>query len=353
MVLAATGEDASPCAFASLMGAYVLRRVAQAVPLLVLMTMVVYALLRATPGGPMSMYEADPTVTAEDLARLRAQMGLDQPVPVQYGRWVASLVAGAALCAPMALVETPTQFLVVRVLLGLFAGGTVTLVMSLANTRIPSASKGAAFGVISSATLLGTAVSPLVTGALVLGAHGGLAIATATPAGATYVNDIDHDGVPNATDPDVDGDGIPNGTDPDVDGDGINNGADRNVDGDQYANGSPLETDIDGDGVSDATDRNVDGDQYANSSALETDIDGDATPDGGDLNVDGDGYANSSPLETDIDGDGVTDADDADVDGDGQDSSVDDDDDGDGVHDSDDADDDGDGANDDTEDDTP
>ena len=51
---------------------------------------------------------------------------------------VASLVAGAALCAPMALVETPTQFLVVRVLLGLFAGGTVTLVMSLANTRIPS-----------------------------------------------------------------------------------------------------------------------------------------------------------------------------------------------------------------------
>ena len=59
----------------------------------------------------------------------------------------------------MALVETPTQFLVVRVLLGLFAGGTVTLVMSLANTRIPSASKGAAFGVISSATLLGTALT--------------------------------------------------------------------------------------------------------------------------------------------------------------------------------------------------
>jgi peptide/nickel transport system permease protein len=76
------------------MGVYVVRRVAQAVPLLVLMTMVVYALLRATPGGPMSMYESDPTVTAEDLARLRTQMGLDQPVPVQYARWVASLVTG-------------------------------------------------------------------------------------------------------------------------------------------------------------------------------------------------------------------------------------------------------------------
>jgi len=79
---------------------------------------------------------------------------------------VASLVAGFFLCAPMALVETPMQFLVLRVLIGLFAGGTVTLIMSLANTRIPSASKGTAFGVISSATLLGTAISPLITGAL-------------------------------------------------------------------------------------------------------------------------------------------------------------------------------------------
>ncbi len=79
---------------------------------------------------------------------------------------VASLVAGVCLCAPMALVETPMQFLILRVLIGLFAGGTVTLVMSLANSLVPSASKGTAFGVISSATLLGTAVSPLITGAL-------------------------------------------------------------------------------------------------------------------------------------------------------------------------------------------
>ena len=79
---------------------------------------------------------------------------------------VASLVAGVCLCAPMALVETPMQFLILRVLIGLSAGGTVTLILSLANTRIPSESKGTAFGVISSATLLGTAISPLITGAL-------------------------------------------------------------------------------------------------------------------------------------------------------------------------------------------
>jgi DHA1 family multidrug resistance protein-like MFS transporter len=102
-----------------------------------------------------------------------AAMGLSAGTSgVVASRWrpdllvIGSLVAGAALCAPMALVETPTQFLVVRVVLGLFAGGTVTLVMSLANTRIPASSKGAAFGVISSANLLGTAVSPVVTGLL-------------------------------------------------------------------------------------------------------------------------------------------------------------------------------------------
>ena len=102
-----------------------------------------------------------------------AAMGLSAGASgIVASRWrpdwllIASLLAGVALCAPMAIVVTPTQFLVVRVVLGLFAGGTVTLVMSLANTRIPAGSKGAAFGVISSANLLGTAVSPLVTGVI-------------------------------------------------------------------------------------------------------------------------------------------------------------------------------------------
>ncbi|MSQ42641.1 MAG: ABC transporter permease [Chloroflexi bacterium] len=73
---------------------YLARRIAQAVPLLLLMTLFVFVLLRATPGGPLSMYEADPTVTGEDLARLRAQMGLDQPVPLQYLQWLGAMLSG-------------------------------------------------------------------------------------------------------------------------------------------------------------------------------------------------------------------------------------------------------------------
>jgi DHA1 family multidrug resistance protein-like MFS transporter len=79
---------------------------------------------------------------------------------------MATLAAGTVLCFPMALVSTPGQLLVLRTLLGLFAGGTLTLVYSLANQAVPTASKGAAFGVLSSISLLGSASSPLITGAL-------------------------------------------------------------------------------------------------------------------------------------------------------------------------------------------
>ncbi|HEU5318755.1 MAG TPA: MFS transporter, partial [Chloroflexota bacterium] len=79
---------------------------------------------------------------------------------------VFTLVAGTALCFPFILVRTPQQLLVTRFLLGLFAGGTLTLGYSLANLAVPEHRKGAAFGVLSSVTLLGSASSPLAMGAL-------------------------------------------------------------------------------------------------------------------------------------------------------------------------------------------
>ena len=76
------------------MGRYLARRLLQAVPLLIMITLVIYLLLRATPGGPLSLYEGDPSVTAEDIARLRTQLGLDEPPPVQYVRWLGEFVRG-------------------------------------------------------------------------------------------------------------------------------------------------------------------------------------------------------------------------------------------------------------------
>ena len=90
------------------------------------------------------------------------------------------------------------------------------------------------------------------TAAIALGLAGGGAVAanlltTATPAGATYIADLDHDGLANGVDPDVDGDGTPNGSDSDVDGDGVENESDSDDDGD----GSDDEDDLNPNGDDD------------------------------------------------------------------------------------------------------
>ena len=73
---------------------YLLRRVLHSVVLLVGVTIMSFVLLKSTPGGPMSIYRERADVTRADVARLRQQLGLDDPVPVQYVRWVGNLVRG-------------------------------------------------------------------------------------------------------------------------------------------------------------------------------------------------------------------------------------------------------------------
>lgn len=70
------------------------RRLAQGALLLAVVSLVTFALLHAVPGGPLAAYLENPNVRPEDIARLRVAMGLDAPVPVQYGRWVAGFVRG-------------------------------------------------------------------------------------------------------------------------------------------------------------------------------------------------------------------------------------------------------------------
>jgi len=76
------------------MARYALRRVLQAVPLLLGITLGIFLLIRLVPGGPLSAYEGNPDVTPQDMARLRQQLGLDAPLPVQYVRWLGRLGRG-------------------------------------------------------------------------------------------------------------------------------------------------------------------------------------------------------------------------------------------------------------------
>ena len=68
------------------------RRLAQAVPLLLIVSLLVFALIHAAPGGPLSLYLDNPNVRPEDIARLRRAMGLDRPLAVQYVSWLVAFV---------------------------------------------------------------------------------------------------------------------------------------------------------------------------------------------------------------------------------------------------------------------
>lgn len=70
------------------------RRLLQAVPLLLLISAIVFAMLHAVPGGPLAAYLDNPNVRPEDIARLRVAYGLDRPAVVQYVAWLAAFVRG-------------------------------------------------------------------------------------------------------------------------------------------------------------------------------------------------------------------------------------------------------------------
>jgi len=62
---------------------YLLRRLLQAVVVLGLVSGVGFAVLHLAPGGPAAIYALTPSMSAEDLARLTRELGLDRPVPEQ------------------------------------------------------------------------------------------------------------------------------------------------------------------------------------------------------------------------------------------------------------------------------
>jgi peptide/nickel transport system permease protein len=73
---------------------YLLRRLLESVPLLFLITVAVFIVLQLLPAGPLSVYENDPALTAQDLQRLEERFGLHEPIPVRYVRWLGAVLQG-------------------------------------------------------------------------------------------------------------------------------------------------------------------------------------------------------------------------------------------------------------------
>jgi peptide/nickel transport system permease protein len=73
---------------------YTIRRLLQAIPLMVIISVILFAILHYMPGGPLAPYMQNPHITAADIARLKHNFGLDRPVYVQYLSWLGKYVTG-------------------------------------------------------------------------------------------------------------------------------------------------------------------------------------------------------------------------------------------------------------------
>ncbi|GJD62383.1 ABC transporter permease [Methylobacterium frigidaeris] len=72
---------------------YVLRRLLAAIPVLAIVAVLVFLMLRLTPGDPAAVIAGD-NASSEQIAQVRSKLGLDQPLPAQFAIWIGNLATG-------------------------------------------------------------------------------------------------------------------------------------------------------------------------------------------------------------------------------------------------------------------
>src|SRR5438874_280072 len=72
---------------------FILGRLVSTVPVLLIVAVLVFLLLRLTPGDPAAIVAGD-AANAEQIERIRAGLGLDRPIIVQFGIWLGKVLSG-------------------------------------------------------------------------------------------------------------------------------------------------------------------------------------------------------------------------------------------------------------------
>lgn len=72
---------------------YIGRRLIQLIPVIILISILIFTIIKLTPGDPVGA-NLDPRATAEQKLAERARLGLDKPIPVQYWNWLKRSIVG-------------------------------------------------------------------------------------------------------------------------------------------------------------------------------------------------------------------------------------------------------------------
>ncbi len=73
---------------------YILKRILQTIPLLFIVSLISFFIIRLSPVDPLAELKLNPSVSKETLQRETERLGLDKPIIVQYGKWAKSFVKG-------------------------------------------------------------------------------------------------------------------------------------------------------------------------------------------------------------------------------------------------------------------
>jgi peptide/nickel transport system permease protein len=76
------------------MGRFIARRVIQAIPTFFGISLLSFTILRLAPGDPVLILFGGGNLRADEVAALRSAYGLDQPIPIQYVRWLGHVLTG-------------------------------------------------------------------------------------------------------------------------------------------------------------------------------------------------------------------------------------------------------------------
>ncbi|WP_330949555.1 ABC transporter permease [Virgibacillus sp. MG-45] len=71
---------------------FTIKRLGQSIVLILIVTMITFFLMNLAPGGPSSMMRMD--ATEEERAAISEQLGLDDPIPIRYGKWLIDAMQG-------------------------------------------------------------------------------------------------------------------------------------------------------------------------------------------------------------------------------------------------------------------
>ena len=73
---------------------YILKRILQAIPLLIIVSLISFFIIRLSPVDPLAELRLNPSVSQETLEKETKRLGLDKPIIVQYGKWAKSFLKG-------------------------------------------------------------------------------------------------------------------------------------------------------------------------------------------------------------------------------------------------------------------